>query len=353
MEEQKEQFRLLDMMSQPVFCVKDNRIIMSNAAARQLLLAENDEIRPLLGSGAGEYGDFSGGSLYLTLKLASGEIGACVRKWEDMDVFELDEQDSSVLQALSLASRELRKPLSAAITSTASLLEQQENPEIRMQLAGLNQGLYRMLRILGNMSDAPDSMSSSRQETTEAGSFFFQIFEKAGTLLAGRNIRLEFSGLEKPVYCLIDRDQMERAVLNILSNAAKFSPAGSTVNASLTRRGQTLRLSVQDSGSGIAQEVMGSLFRRYLRQPGIEDSRLGLGLGIQMIHRAAVRHGGTLLITPCGDSGTRVILTVAIRQNPSGTLRSPVFSLDYTGGIDHALVELADCLPAELYDGSY
>lgn len=351
MEEQKDRFSLLDLIPQPVFCVKDHIIIAVNSAAGQLYLSPGQEITALLLTGAEDYSAFTEGSLYLTLRLSGQNIGACVQNWEDTHLFRLDVPEDDVLQALALASMELRKPLTAAITGASSLLEEQSDPESRHQLAQLNQGLYRMLRILGNMSDA--EKPGSQFQTVEAVSFFRQLFERSGSLLSDSGITLTFQAPEETIYCLLDREQMERAVLNLISNAAKFTPAGGRITASLTRRGHILRLCIQDNGSGISQEVMHSLFRRHLRQPGIEDSRFGLGLGIQMVHRTAANHGGTLLICPEKEGGTAVTMTVAIRQNTESTLRSPVFSFDYTGGFDHSLVELSDVLSADLFDGSF
>ena len=138
-------------------------------------------------------------------------------------------------------------------------------------------------------------------------------------------------------------------MLNLLSNAAKFTPRGGHIAASLTRQGRMLRLCIQDSGSGIADSVRGSVFRRYLRQPAIEDSRYGLGLGMVMIRAAASHHGGAVLIDRPPQGGTRVTVTLAIRQNPVSQLRSPLLKVDYAGERDHALIELSDVLPAEYY----
>lgn len=352
MEEQKDMLDLLDMMVQPVFCVKENSIIRANAPAQQLLLRISGDVRPLLETGAEEYARFDGGCLYLTLNLWGKRIGASVRRVQDVDVFEVDtDLDSGALRAMALASGALRSPLNTALASTAALLDTSNDTESRQQLSQLNRSLYQMLRLLGNMSDAEHL--PSRMETIDVPQLFREIFEKAQALVAHSGVTLSYQGLAESVYCLADRDQLERAVLNILSNAVKFSPKGSQVAASLIRRNRTLQLTIQDSGSGIAQEVMGSLFQRYLRQPGIEDSRFGLGLGIRTVHAAAVSHGGTLLIIRGEDVGTRIVMTMAIRQTSSGQLRGPVFPVDYSGGFDRCLVELADCLSPELYDGNY
>ena len=136
---------------------------------------------------------------------------------------------------------------------------------------------------------------------------------------------------------------------NILSNCIRFTPTGGQIQATLTRKGKRLCLTVQDSGSGIADSVRGSVFRRYLRQPAIEDSRYGLGLGMVMIRAAASHHGGAVLIDRPPQGGTRVTVTLAIRQDPVSQLRSPLLKVDYAGERDHALIELSDVLPAEFY----
>ena len=113
--------------------------------------------------------------------------------------------------------------------------------------------------------------------------------------------------------------------------------------------GSGIRLTVEDNGSGIAEAVRSTVFRRYLRQPGIEDSRYGLGLGLAIVRTAAANHGGTVLITPSKEGGSRITMTLAIRQTEDTSLHSPLLRPDYTGGFDHALVELSDCLGPDHY----
>ena len=354
MEEKKDMLILLDKLIQPVFCVKEYRIVQINAAARQLFLQPGEDIRPLLENAQEEYESFQGGCLYLTLTISGQCVNSCVQRIGDLDVFELDTgDDNAALQPLALAARELRKPLGSALFSAAALQEQLNDPKALQQLAQLNQGLHRILRLLGNMTDAGTFAGAFQPETVNIPERIEEIFRSAAYVLERANITLHYEGLSDPIYALADCGQLERAILNILSNAAKFSPKGSSIQASLTRRGRTLRLTVQDNGGGIADEVMSSLFRRYLRQPGIEDSRFGLGLGIRMVHNIAVQHGGTLLVSRGDNGGTRIVMTLAIRQREQNQLRSPIFPIDYSGGYDHRLVELSDVLPAELFDGSF
>ena len=148
----------------------------------------------------------------------------------------------------------------------------------------------------------------------------------------------------------MDTEKLERAVGNILSNALKFTPKGGTIEAKLTRTGKMLHLTVQDNGSGIPQSLRGNVYNHYQRQPGIEDGRFGIGLGLVLIRATAAAHGGTVLIDHPEGSGTRITMTIAIRQDSDSLVRSSIISVDYAGGRDHLLLERADNLPAELYE---
>lgn len=341
---------MLDLMLQPGFCVVKNEIIKINQAAAGLLLTAGTDVRTLIASGKEEYEAFQGGCLYLRLNLNGVGCGAAVVRENGTDVFLLDQMtDDRALQAMALAARGLREPLSRALIAADRLTGLSADSETGEQLARLNQGLHQLLRIVGNMSDASGWPHFPSQETREIGGIFAEIFEKARVFAEQAGITLTYDSLKQEVYTLADREQLERAVLNILSNSIKFTPKGGTIRASLTLRGRTLRLSILDSGSGIAENVRSTVFRRYLRQPGIEDSRYGLGLGMVLIRSAAAAHGGAVLIDRPEGTGTRVTLTLSVRQSPAASLRSPMLRVDYAGERDHALVELSDCLPAELY----
>ena len=345
MEEKKGAPDLLDLMVQPGFYVENSIIVRLNAAAEGLLLSPGMDIRPLIDSGLEEYQAFQGGCLYLRLRLSQKRVGASVIRQDGRDAFLMDTEESdSALRALSLAARELREPLATIMVSTTNL--RAENPE---QLALLNRGLHQMLRLIGNMSDAGRIPPASRQETTDIGALFSEIFEKAAALAETAGVTIRYQGPEQSVLCLADREQLERAVLNLISNALKFAPSGGNLDASLTKRGKMLRFSIRDNGPGFAQNLLGSVYNRYLRQPCIEEGRNGLGLGMVLVRSAAASHGGAVLIDQPEGGGARVTMTIAIRQSTSGTLRSPILRVDYAGEQDHALVELSDCLPAELY----
>ena len=345
MEKNKELRDWLNLLIRPGFYVEEGRITQVNAAAQGLLLEPGMDIGPLITSGLESYRNFQAGCLYVQLTLSGMAFHGCVTKDQAADVFILDaDAGDTALQALSLAARELRAPLSAVMHGVQAMREE-NNP----QAAALNRGLYQLLRLVGNMSDAGRTPGNARMETADLTAFFDELFEKTAVFAQAAGIRLEYQGLSKPLLCLADRELLERAVLNLLSNAMKFTPKGGTVRATLFAGGTSLRLSVWDSGPGIAQEIQGNLFSRYLRQPGIEDSRFGLGLGMVLVRSAAAAHGGAVLIDQPEGWGTRVTITVALRREKAEVLRSPTMRIDYAGEWDHALTELSDCLPVSLY----
>ncbi len=356
MDQEMNSLEMLDLVIQPGFCVKNQKIIKCNAGARALLFENGMDILPLLAIGAEEYREFSGGQLYLTLQISGGRWNASVTRKADTDIFLLEQEaDNAELQAMALAARELREPLANVMTTAQRLFPLtalEDDPVLKEQTARLNRGLYQMLRVIGNMSDAGYYASgpATALETKDITAVLAEVFARAESLAALTGIRLRFQNLPQSLYCLIDTEKLERAVLNIISNAMKFTPSGGTIDAALTRRDSRLYLTVHDSGEGIPDSLRSSVHNRYLRQPGIEEGRFGIGLGMVLIRSAAAIHGGTVLVDHPEGCGTRITMTLAIRQDVSNTVRSPLLRIDYAGERDHSLIELSDALPVQAYD---
>lgn len=345
---------MLDLMTQPAFCVHGGKIIKTNSAAAAFLIETGVNIETVLHTGAEEYSQFTGGCLYLTLLLGGKKIGASVSRIQDFDVFCIEQDDAdSHLQAMALAARELRVPLGNIMTITDRLFPDtvSDDPKAREQMAHLNRSLFQMLRIVSNMSDAGlyAADTGTKQEVRDICAVLDEIFQRASALTEHTAVSLHYTGCCERTYTLLDAQKLERMVFNILSNAIKFTPAGGSIHAKLTRREKKLYLSICDSGSGIDENLKGTLFSRYLRQPGLEDSRHGLGLGMVLIRNTAALHGGTVLIDQPEGSGSRITISFSIRQG-NGLLQSPRFRFDYAGERDHGLIELSDVLPVHLYD---
>lgn len=354
MEQKDNTIAMLDLMPCPAFCVERGVIVHVNPAAAAYPLSAGMEIQGLLDTGKQEYAAFQDGNLNLMLSIHRKKYNASVNRFGQLDVFILDrDPEQPELQALALAAQSLRSPLSNIMTIADRMQPPAEGSEASQeQMAKLNRGLYQMLRIVSNMSDAYlySQASLSRMEIRNIPGILDELFEKAGALIAHAGIEVHFAGLEETVYGLVDAEQLERAVENLLANAIKYTPRGGSIAAKLTRNGNMLYLTIQDSGKGIPENVRFNFYTRYQRQPALEDSRNGIGLGMVLVQSIAAAHGGTVLIQPGKDSGTRFTMTIAIRQNSDSAVRSPALYVDYTGNLDHTLVELSETLPASLYE---
>jgi two-component system sensor histidine kinase MprB len=104
---------------------------------------------------------------------------------------------------------------------------------------------------------------------------------------------------------------LERAVLNLLDNAAKWSPAGGTVTATLS--GGQLR--VADEGPGISDEDLPHVFDRFWRSP---ESRgmPGSGLGLSIVHQIALRHSGRVEAGGAPGGGAQLTLRIPGKVSP-------------------------------------
>ena len=354
MEISKSSTAVLQEIPIPAFAVSNGIIFDANAAARRQGVENGSAIENLLSTGVAEYRDFTGGRLYLALQLSGTTCGASVTKGPDYDLFLLEQEDDTAeLQSMALAAQALRGPLSNVMTVADRLfpLSGTGDGEAREQAARINKGLYQMLRIISNMSDAYRYAQDQapRMEIRDIRAVMEELFQQHAPLIRHTGIQLQFENLPGSVFCLVDTEKLERAVGNILSNALKFTPKGGTITAKLTRVGKMLHLTIQDSGTGIPDNLQGNVYNHFQRRPGIEDGRFGIGLGMVLIRYTATIHGGTVLIDQPEGTGTRITMTMAIRQDTDSMVRSSIISVDYAGGRDHSLLELADNLPMDFY----
>lgn len=340
------------LLGRPAFAVQAGKITVLNEEAMDLGLMPGTPVEPLLASGQTEYEAFEEGCLYLPLDLDGTTAWASVQTMEDARLFLLERlEEERELKALALAAQNLRIPLSNVMTVADRLLpqlSQRGDPKTEAQMAELNRGLCQLLRAVGNMSDA-GMPRSARLEGTELGSFLYDLAQRGGELLEASGVILEYKLPAKAVYAQVDRQLLERAVYNLLSNSAKYCKKGGKIGMRLEASGDLIRIVIQDDGDGVGDGLRGSLFGRFRREPGLGDSRWGIGLGLQMVHQAAKVHKGTLLMRQIPEGGTEMVLSLQAKSTPGGTLRSPVLSLDYAGARDHALIELADVLPAKAF----
>lgn len=346
-------FPWLELIDNPAFCVKDGAVIAVNTAAEKRTLRIGTDIHEIITAHQAEYETFQNGELYLTVAIGGLSCPASVLRTQECDIFRIHTyQEDGSLQALALAAVQLRVPLSNAMAAVDDLLCSQQLESNQSNQAGqLNKNLFKLMRIISNMSDTDNCnhISKANMQTANLSALINEIAEKAKTLCEGSGIDLQYTGLDTPVFSLAYAEKLERAIYNLLSNALKFAPHGSTVSASLTKNGNQLIFTTTNPTN--EQPASNGFWQQYRREPAIEDPRSGLGLGMTLISSVAALHGGTVLIDHPSANEVRVTMTIAINNENSGVVRSPVMRIsDYAGGRDKGLMELSEVLPLDAYN---
>ncbi len=115
-----------------------------------------------------------------------------------------------------------------------------------------------------------------------------------------------------------ERSLLTRMLINLIENAIKFSPDGSTVEVTLERTkagsGNSAICTVSDSGTGMEPEQLSVLYQRFQRAPsGPAKGAGGVGLGLAFVHTVVVRHNGTIACTSTPGAGTRFMVTLPLQ----------------------------------------
>lgn len=116
-----------------------------------------------------------------------------------------------------------------------------------------------------------------------------------------------------PVYG--DAGQLERGLLNLVSNAVKFTPAGGHVGITASSGEEGVEIAVTDSGIGIPAEEIPRLFRRFFRATNATAAAIpGTGLGLAIAMSVAKAHGGTISVTSSLGEGTTFTMRLPVRS---------------------------------------
>ena len=193
------------------------------------------------------------------------------------------------------ASHELRTPLTT-IRGNAALLRQVEDvtPEDRAAaLAQIGDEAERMSRLVGDLltlARADAGRSVTRKVPVPLGPLLEDVTDQARLLADGQHVRVE---ILRPVEVIGDPDALRQLALILLDNAVRYTPPGGRINARLDATDDEARLTVADTGIGIAKEDLPYIFDRFYRADKGRKAG-GTGLGLAIARWIAEEHGGTI-----------------------------------------------------------
>jgi signal transduction histidine kinase len=199
---------------------------------------------------------------------------------------------------LANISHEFKTPLAAQLASIELLRERLPEVgggEAEGLVESLERGTLRLTQLIDNL------LESVRIESGEAGirrrpvaldEVVEEAVEATSPLLAQRGQRLEVD-LPYPLPSIVgDAPRLTQVFVNLLANANKFSPPGSTIAIRGTVEPAGIALWVEDEGPGLPEGGAGTLFERFVRSAGEEPAESGMGLGLWIVKSIVERHGG-------------------------------------------------------------
>lgn len=214
------------------------------------------------------------------------------------DVTELRAIEKLKQHFLSIASHDLRAPLSAVSLNITSLLESKDDDEIpesaKQTLTRVQTSVQRLTDLVAELLEL-EKLEAGKLNLNLAPVAASDVCEEAKELLQGMAQKADVK-LHGPVgEALLNAEEKRvvQMVTNLVSNAIKFSPAGSTVNLTIVKRDGFGEIRISDQGPGIAAEECGLIFERFTQAGSAEKtSHRGTGLGLAIVRALAESHGG-------------------------------------------------------------
>lgn len=218
-------------------------------------------------------------------------------------------------ELLAMVSHDLRNPL-GVITMTTSLLAPLLAPlngRARNHLDTINRSTLRMERLIHDLLDFA---------AIEAGAFRLSpvpltvstLMEQAaelGPLAHERGITLELRPPERDIAVRCDPDRIHQVFSNLVGNAVRYTPAGGLIQLAASAREGVVEVSVTDTGTGIAPDMLPVLFDRVQRPPARTPGS-GVGLGLSITRGIVEAHGGSLNVVSEPGRGTTFTFTLPV-----------------------------------------
>lgn len=271
------------------------------------------------------------------------------------DLFHQDEQLSEVLQQVSSQLRLSLGNIHNALNRLVppDLRDQQE--QIDLNAAVLCQSYYRILRLTNNLSDAsePERPEGDGLSNGDIVRSCREVMDRAQAPAGMLGIHLEFRSAKDHQIIAMDRERIDRLLLNLLSNSFKFIGTGEKrVSLEVRVEPNYVYLTLSDTGRGIPPEVLDTVFDRCRQTRRLDPPPHGLGLGLPICQRIAREHGGSLMLASEVGKGTTVTVSLPNRRM-TPVLQEPAIIINTGGGFNPTLVELSDALPKQAFTQKY
>jgi len=236
------------------------------------------------------------------------------------DITELREVERRKDDFLSIASHELKTPLTT-ITASLQLLQRMLPADTNEQLkTTLNKSkIYvdKLEHLITDLLDASKIKSGQIALSKEPFDLDLLITETTEELRTKYpEYTLTIEGFASNYY-MGDKRRLQQVIFQLLTNAIKFSPKGSTIMVHLARLSDFIKVAINDSGLGVAYQYQKKIFETFFRVDEIQKQYPGIGIGLYVSNQIIKQHGGTLWVESTVGEGATFSFTLPLKiQQP-------------------------------------
>ena len=224
---------------------------------------------------------------------------------------EMKEVTAQKLQFFTNVSHEVRTPLTLILAPLDRLIVSLRESPYASDLGLIQKNANRLLRVINQILDfrkVEGKQEKLAVREIDLVPFVGEIKSYFDSMGSVRAISYTFTSSMKQCTLWIDPDLLEKVLVNLLSNAFKFTPEGGSVRIELTEEGGRVFIRVIDTGSGIRPANLPHLFDRFYT----EDRSMGTGIGLQLVKEYIHMHGGEIHVK--SEPGQRTTFTVCLRK---------------------------------------
>jgi PAS domain S-box-containing protein len=238
---------------------------------------------------------------------------------------------------LGTLSHELRTPLSSILLWTQMLLQRGADPEQTRGLLAIERNTKVQAQLISDLLDVSAIISGKLRLDVQQFYLPATIRSALDTLtpaIEAKELRLQTSFDPRVALISGDPSRLQQVIWNLVNNASKFTPNGSSVEVKMERVDSQVEISVSDNGEGIAPELLPHIFERF--QQGIDSTKRkagGLGLGLAIVKHLVEMHGGTVSAANNAEGkGAKFTVRLPIAVSPDDLLHSSVPQTDVRTG---------------------
>ncbi len=223
--------------------------------------------------------------------------------------------DELKTQFFANVNHELRTPLTLMLAPLKAILENRMgklSAQFRDTLETMQRNGYKLLKLINNLLDLTkleEGKMRLKIKPVNLVEFTNSLLSTVKPLADQNQIKLYFQHPPHDVELVVDPDQFEKVILNLLSNALKFTPKGGKITVYIEDKDSSVTLAVEDTGIGIPANMLETIFDRFSQVDGsMSRSHEGTGIGLSLAREIVSVHGGAIRAESELGKGSRFIV---------------------------------------------